>query len=99
MQNFMLISKLLKKIHAQKVIDKNVMEKCTFSTFTHVFMLLTALYCLPSEHVRYDPHTVPFTAIIYRQKQLLVPPSYYPSLLSGLQTQLSTFCSQKSKKK
>ncbi len=39
----MLISKLLwksyKKIHAQKVIDKNVMEKCTFSTFTHVHQI------------------------------------------------------------
>ncbi len=37
-QNFMLISKLLKKlqkIDSQKVNDKNVMEKCTFSTFTH----------------------------------------------------------------
>jgi hypothetical protein len=27
------------KIHAQKVIDKNVMEKCTFSTFTHVHQI------------------------------------------------------------
>ncbi len=35
----MLISTLLKKlqkIQAQKVIEKNVMEKCTFSTFNHV---------------------------------------------------------------
>ncbi len=34
------------KIHAQEVIDKNVMEKCTSSTFTHVHQigfLLTVL--------------------------------------------------------
>jgi hypothetical protein len=40
----MLISKLLKKlqkIDAQKVIDKKVMEKCTFSTFTHVHKLVS----------------------------------------------------------
>jgi hypothetical protein len=38
----MLISKLLKscqKIDTQKVIDKNVMEKCNFSTFTHVHQI------------------------------------------------------------
>jgi hypothetical protein len=36
-QNFMLISKLLKKlqkIDAQKVIDKKVMEKCTFHFYS-----------------------------------------------------------------
>jgi hypothetical protein len=26
----------LKKIHTKKVINKNVAEKCTFFTFTHV---------------------------------------------------------------
>ncbi len=30
---------LISKLHAQKVIDKNVMEKCTFSTFTHVHQI------------------------------------------------------------
>jgi hypothetical protein len=48
----MLISKLLKKlqkIDTQKVIDKNVMEKCTFSTFTHVHQigfLITFCVCI-----------------------------------------------------
>jgi hypothetical protein len=48
----MLISKLLKKlqkIDAQKVIDKNVMEKCTFSTLTHVNkigFLITFCVCI-----------------------------------------------------
>ncbi len=40
----MLISKLLKKLqkmHAQKVIDKNVIEKCTFSTSTLVHKLIS----------------------------------------------------------
>jgi hypothetical protein len=30
---------ILRQIHAQKVIDKNVMEKCTFSSFTHVHQI------------------------------------------------------------
>ncbi len=45
-QNFMLISKLLKKlqkIDAKEVIDKNVMEKCTFFTFTHMFIKLVSI--------------------------------------------------------
>jgi hypothetical protein len=52
MQNFLLISNLLnscKIIHAQKVIDKNVMKKCTFSTFTHVHQigfLITFFVCI-----------------------------------------------------
>jgi hypothetical protein len=40
----MLISKVLKKfqkIYAQKVIDKKVMEKCTFSALTHVHKLVS----------------------------------------------------------
>jgi hypothetical protein len=49
---YMLLSKLLKKLqnnHAQKVIDKNVMEKCTFSTFPHVHQigfLITFCECI-----------------------------------------------------
>ncbi len=38
-----------KKIHAQKVIDKKVMEKCSFSTFTHVHQigfLITFFVCI-----------------------------------------------------
>ncbi len=80
MQNFMLLKKLQKNSRTKSYWHKYDGKLYSFSTFTHVLMLLTALYCLPSEHVRYDSHTVPFTAIIYRQKQLLAPPSYYPSL-------------------
>jgi hypothetical protein len=45
----MLISKLLQNIHAQKVIDKNVIEKCSYSTFTHVHQigfLITFCVCI-----------------------------------------------------
>ncbi len=45
----MLISKLLKKlqkIHAQKGIDKNVMEKCTFSKSLHSTVYVQYAVCI-----------------------------------------------------
>ncbi len=52
----MLISKLLKKLQkipAQKVIDKNLMEKCTFLTFTLVHQIgFFITFCVHSKKIQ-----------------------------------------------
>jgi hypothetical protein len=88
-QNFMLVSKPLKKLQksdTQKVIDKNVMEKCTFPTFSHVHQigfLITFCVCIFLQlfQLFWNPHKILRFLISYL---ICINPKFFGGLNSTL---------------